>query len=279
VSDVQRWLADDILSLGMAADEARRGAANGKVVTYQRVHTVAPAELANGAEVPEAASELRLFELPDSLEAAVSQIRKLKALGGARRVSAYSMKDLEERAAAAWGPLPDVLAALGDAGLTDVAELPADQLADLGASMRALAAAGAKPARITIAQPLGDRTAEVIERVRRAIADAGEPLSFSPLPRHVPRDKPTTGYEDLRMVALARLAVAAPSPRLVKIAVDWSLYGPKLAQVALTFGADHLDAVAASSDPALGRRRATIEDVERNIRAAGFEPKEVGQIS
>jgi 2-iminoacetate synthase ThiH len=61
----------------------------------------------------------------------------------------------------------------------------------------------------------------------------------------------------------------------VRIEVDWSLYGPKLAQVALSFGADHLDAVPATSDPALGRRRETVEDVERNIRAAGFEPREV----
>ena len=82
----------------------------------------------------------------------------------------------------------------------------------------------------------------------------------------------------MRMVALARLAVAAKSPGPVKIEIDWSLYGPKLAQVALTFGADHLDAVAASTDPALGRRRGTIEDVERNIRAAGFEPEEIRSI-
>jgi 2-iminoacetate synthase ThiH len=68
---------------------------------------------------------------------------------------------------------------------------------------------------------------------------------------------------------LARLALGATS-----IEVDWSLYGPKLAQVALTFGADHLDAVSADNDPSMGPRRGTIEDVERNIRAAGFEPRE-----
>jgi 2-iminoacetate synthase ThiH len=77
------------------------------------------------------------------------------------------------------------------------------------------------------------------------------------------------------MVALSRLAfddVKIYGP--VSIEVDWSLYGPKLAQVALTFGADHVDAVTATSDVALGPRRATVEDVERNIRAAGFEPRE-----
>jgi aminodeoxyfutalosine synthase len=71
------------------------------------------------------------------------------------------------------------------------------------------------------------------------------------------------------MVALARLALGARS-----IEVDWSLYGPKLAQVALTFGADHLDGISAEENATLGPRRATIEDVERNIKAAGFIPKE-----
>ena len=73
---------------------------------------------------------------------------------------------------------------------------------------------------------------------------------------------------------MARLALKDVGRRGVSIEVDWSLYGPKLAQVALTFGADHLDAVPATSDAQLGPRRATVEDVERNIRAAGFEPHE-----
>ena len=82
------------------------------------------------------------------------------------------------------------------------------------------------------------------------------------------------------MIALSRLAFAEVKRYgSVSIEVDWSLYGPKLAQVALTFGADHLDAVAATSDPALGPRRATVADVERNIRAAGFEPREYRPIS
>jgi 2-iminoacetate synthase ThiH len=77
------------------------------------------------------------------------------------------------------------------------------------------------------------------------------------------------------MVALARLVLAeVASPTPVYVEVDWSLYGPKLAQVALAFGADFLDAVPATTDDSLGRRRGTVEDVERNIRAAGFEPEE-----
>ena len=77
---------------------------------------------------------------------------------------------------------------------------------------------------------------------------------------------PTTGYDDVRVVALARLAVST----VPHIQVDWSQYGPKLAQVALTFGADELDRVSPIDDESLGRRRMAAEDVKRNIAAAGF---------
>jgi 2-iminoacetate synthase ThiH len=58
------------------------------------------------------------------------------------------------------------------------------------------------------------------------------------------------------------------------IQVDWALYGPKLAQVALTFGADDIDSVEVGVDDAKGRRRSPIEEIRRGIRAAGFEPVE-----
>jgi 2-iminoacetate synthase ThiH len=69
---------------------------------------------------------------------------------------------------------------------------------------------------------------------------------------------------------MARLA----APNIPSIQVDWQLYGPKLAQVALTFGADDLDNVTASDEAPDGRRRAPLEEVRRNIEAAGFQPAE-----
>jgi hypothetical protein len=273
VKEIEKWFAADILSLGMAADTARRKSAAGTVVSYQRVHVATPASIATEEAVPEAAVEIRLYDLPESRDAAVAQVRALKTLAGPRRISAYSLADLEERSAAGWGPLNDVLSALVAEGLSDVAEMPADQLSDLTGSMRALIAAGASPRRITVSRPVGERKAEIVSSMRECIDALGRPVHVSPLPRHAPADKPTTGYEDLRMVALARLMLAADAGSPVRIEVDWSLYGPKLAQVALTFGADHLDAVPATGN-ALGRRRETVEDVERNIRAAGFEPRE-----
>jgi hypothetical protein len=90
--------------------------------------------------------------------------------------------------------------------------------------------------------------------------------SFAPLPRNVNPAVPTTGYDDVKRVALARLII----DNIASIQVDWALYGPKLAQVALTVGADDIDGVPAIDDLSEGRRRAPREEVERNIRAAGY---------
>ena len=79
-----------------------------------------------------------------------------------------------------------------------------------------------------------------------------------------------TGYDDVRHVALARIIVH----NVPSIQVDWSRYGPKLAQVALTVGADDVDAVSAQGETTEGRRRAPLEEIRRNIRAAGQEPVE-----
>jgi 2-iminoacetate synthase ThiH len=58
------------------------------------------------------------------------------------------------------------------------------------------------------------------------------------------------------------------------IQVDWGQYGPKLAQVALLFGADDLDGVSPVDDQSEGRRRAPLEEVRRNIEAASLRPVE-----
>ena len=275
MNDLSSWLQADILSLGMAADEARR-AQLGTVATYLRVHVLTAAELAAGATVPDSASEIRLPFVPDSLEAAVQQVARARGVAGRRSVAAYSMADLEERAANGWGSLAAILPQLVAAGMNDVAELPVDRVSEPAQAIAQLQAAGARPRRLTLHSPAGDRKLDVLNRLRACAVVAQGPLYCAPLPKIAPVDKPTTGYEDLRMVAVTRLILAeAAAAQPLHVEVDWQLYGPKLAQVALTFGADHLDAVASTSDATLGPRREAAVDVERNIRAAGFEPQEL----
>jgi len=74
----------------------------------------------------------------------------------------------------------------------------------------------------------------------------------------------------VKRVALARIV----ADNVPSIQVDWSLYGPKLAQVALTVGADDVDGVSSVDDLSQGMRRSPLEEVRRNIRAAGYDPVE-----
>jgi aminodeoxyfutalosine synthase len=124
--------------------------------------------------------------------------------------------------------------------------------------------------RLTIARASADaRTALFIQA--SALQDAcGAIHSLNPLPMSLSAFRPTTGYDDVKMVALARLA----APNVPSIQVDWQRYGPKLAQVALTFGADDIDGVSASDEAPEGRRRAPRAEIVRNIEAAGLVPVE-----
>ena len=94
--------------------------------------------------------------------------------------------------------------------------------------------------------------------------------AFAPLARTIDATQPTTGYADVKRIAISRVL----ADNVETIQVDWALYGPKLAQVALTFGADDIDSVAADDDASKGRRRSPVEEIRRSIRAAGFEPVE-----
>ena len=253
--------SSDVLSLGMLADEVRR-ARVGDTVTYTRVVDF-PGGAGTAAVV---GAELRLSKLPDSLESAEALIAEARMLAGAQLLTGFSLADLAERQ---WGALPDVLARLKRSGLNAIVEAPADRVADLSA-WQAAADAGLPIRALTLQKPLGGKRTEYLLMVR-SIAQAFPFLqTVAPLPREQSIAVPTTGYEDVRAVALARLAL----PSVKNIQVDWTQYGPKLAQVALTFGANDLDRVSTVDDESLGRRRTSVEDVRRNITAAGFTPVE-----
>jgi len=90
--------------------------------------------------------------------------------------------------------------------------------------------------------------------------------------RHLPR---TTGFDDLKSVAVARLML----DNFDHIKAYWIMMGPKLAQVALRFGADDLDGTVeeeriyhmagGQSPQALNR-----VEIENLIRQAGRIPVE-----
>jgi aminodeoxyfutalosine synthase len=193
-------------------------------------------------------------------------------VAAARRlpVSAFSLADLESLAMRETVTLRALLEELRAAGLELVSEAPIDRLQDPRRAIEEVNIAGLALGRLTVDQLPAADSYDLLKRVAALQRAVGVIRAFAPLPRLVNAAVPTTGYEDVKRLALARLVVAdVPS-----IQVDWALYGPKLAQVALTVGADDVDAVSAVDDLSLGHRRSPLEEVRRNIRAAGFEPVE-----
>ncbi|MEQ1909081.1 MAG: hypothetical protein ABMA15_09675 [Vicinamibacterales bacterium] len=258
----------DIISLGMAADDVRRSR-HGTRATFVRVLDV-DATPGSPLSVPQTAGEVRIVGTPATAIAAVDRVREVVAAAGGTPVSAFSLADLERLAAAEHVPLRSLLEHLERAGLELVAEAPFDQLRDPRLAIEETNIAGLSVARLTVhALPSAD-IAALYRQIAALEHQVGVLRAFAPLPRVVNPAVPTTGYDDVRRVALARLFVQ----NIPSIQVDWSLYGPKLAQVALTVGADDLDAVSPVDDLAEGRRRAPLEEVRRNIRAASLDPVE-----
>ena len=109
---------------------------------------------------------------------------------------------------------------------------------------------------------------DVIERAAEVQRQTSAFRAFAPLPRLDPAASPGTGFDDVRTIAAARLMAAS----IPAIQIDWSLYGPKLAQVAITYGASDIDGINPMDDVSLGQRRSPVEDIERQIRAAFAVP-------
>jgi len=270
----------DIITLGMLATTIRRRL-HGNEVTYVRVRDLEIGDKADlnvtkegGAAtdvVPtfrsaDSAGKVRVFSTPQTLDAAIALVEQARDIAGGVPLSAFCLFELGKLPEG----LPVVLPALKKAGLDAVTQAPIDRLTEPERALESLADAGLTLARMTVN--------ETPERewisLCRDVADLQTRLrtirAFAPLARTIDAAQPTTGYEDVKRIALARLVV----DNVDTIQVDWALYGPKLAQVALTFGADDIDSVAAVDDDSHGRRRSPVEEIRRSIYAAGFEPVE-----
>jgi hypothetical protein len=253
----------DLLGLGMAADEARRRR-HGRRMTFVRVATL-DINTVDGVTTtwPEMAGEVRLTGTPMDWTAAVASVQALAERAAGRvPITGFSLVDLQ----AAGAPIVEKLKI---AGLAAVGDAPIDRLADPEAALSMANDAGLPVLRLTVERAPAAARQSMLDLVTSLTARWQSIQAFAPLPRLIAGDAPSTGYEDVRIVALARLLVDVRH-----VQVDWSLYGPKLAQVALTFGGDDVDGVSAVDDMSLGRRRAPLEEIRRNIVAASGEPAE-----
>jgi len=219
----------DLLSVGVRADDERRRR-HGTRTTFVRVLEIhvdaVPGELPTALS----AGEIRLTGAPKSLEDAASAVTRAKVLATSIPLTAFSLADLSALSGGAIEGLREVLAAVKTAGLQTIAEVPVDLLPDPAAIVKVAREAGLDVPRLTVHALTEETRIETVERARAIQAVVGGVKTFAPLPRHFVAAQPSTGYDDVRQVAMARLLLE----NIESIQVDWALYGPKLAQVALT---------------------------------------------
>ncbi len=101
------------------------------------------------------------------------------------------------------------------------------------------------------------------------------PLAYHPENNYLGLEYHTTGLDDLRHIATARLVL----DNIPHVKAYWVMVTPKLAQVALSFGADDLDGTVVRETiyHMAGAETAQMmptTELERVVRAAGFTPVE-----
>ncbi len=259
----------DLVTIGMIADGCRRRR-HGRRATFVRVARYPLGPQAPADAVPDPAREVRIEGAPPSVAAAVETVRALAPLTAGRPLTGFSLADLADLAAREGAALADVARRLREAGLEAVADVPVDRLADAARAVEAVRTGGLEARALTVHRMDGASPLETIRRAVALQADAGGFVAFAPLARTIDPEAPSTGYDDVKQVALARLL----ADNIGSIQIDWRGYGPKLAQVALTVGADDVDGVAPSDGGAPGARRTPLEEIRRNIRAAALDPVE-----
>jgi aminodeoxyfutalosine synthase len=266
-ADAERLMAcPDLVSIG-ALGEAARKAVHGDRVTFGRVCLVgatAPVELGDAGEV-------RLEQASSAIGDAREKVRAARSLAGGVPLTGFTLVELLQLAGGDHLALVEISRALKSDGLESTA-LPLDRFETESAVevVRAAMSGGLGVWRGTVEKSTPETRLDVIERAAAVQRETKALRAFAPLARFDARDTPSTGYDDVRTIAVARLVCRS----IPSIQVDWSLYGPKLAQVAIAYGADDLDAVAAVDTLQLGHRRSPAEDVRRQITSAFATPVE-----
>jgi CofH/MqnC C-terminal region len=274
----------NLIDVGVQADDVRRQM-HGTRTTFVRVLNIEAKEHSHNLVVDSKATvgEFRLVGRPSSDSAAIEITRMVAGVAkthvasarAAAPVTGFSIADLLELTADL-ASFTHLCRRLRDAGLDGIAEVAVDTSDGIADAIAAARDAGLGVWRLTVQSMPNDQPGApdpriaVVDRARALQNVVGGLRTFAPLPRTMSIATPTTGYDDVKLVALARLVVT----NIESIQVDWPLYGPKLAQVALTMGADDVDGVSAVDPGLLGMRRSPIEEIKGNIRAAGLEAVE-----
>jgi hypothetical protein len=252
----------DLIAVGISGDEIRRRI-HGTKTTFVRVFEIHVGAVPQALPPRTDAGEFRIVGRPASLAKAAESVRASVALANGAPVTGFSVDDL-----LSLGPVEATAAALHTAGLSAIAQLPIDAVSQPSQVLTQIRTAGLTVNTLTVSDLDDAKRASLCEQARDL--QDGSIKAFAPLPRTMSVAKPTTGYDDVKLIALARVIVE----NIPNIQVDWALYGPKMAQVALTVGANDIDNVSAVDPGILGTRRSPLEEIRTNIKAAALEAVE-----
>ena len=257
----------NLIAFGARADEERRRR-HGAKTTFVRVFEVHVDAIPGAIPAGVTAGEFRILGKPASADDAIAAVKAAQASAGAVPVTAFSLVDLFEIGGNTIHGMAELAQRLIGAGLQTIADAPIDALPEELAmpAVQMAVKAGLNVPRLTVRAGAPDSRDHLIALAVQIQAATGGVRAFAPLPRVSSVAQPSTGYDDVKAIAAARLH----AHNIDSIQVDWQLYGPKLAQVALTMGADDVDRVSPLEGD-LGRRRSPIEEIRGNIRAAGLE--------
>jgi len=272
----------NLIDVGVQADDVRRRM-HGIRTTFVRIFEVHTSAVPSAIPSGVVAGEFRIVGRPANPDAAVAIAEATAALAknhAAQRkelfppTTGFSLVELRAISGTD-AEFMSLCKQLRDAGFESIAEVALDRLDDADDAIIAAREAGLRVERLTVETlPLAangvDPRVAIVERAKALQERVGGFKVFAPLPRTMSIAAPTTGYDDVKLIALARLVVS----NIDSIQVDWPLYGPKLAQVALTMGADDVDGIAALDPGLLGTRRSAIEEIKGNIVAASLDPVE-----
>ena len=253
----------NLLRLGALADERRR-CESGARVTFVRVFEVIFGEKLNSQKVPDTAGEVRIIGCPDSIDNEIQEVQRVVSLSGRTPVTGFKLEELVSLCGGESERFEQLVSSLKQSGLACVSEVSVDS--DIDVSWIECCVGMGLPINSAVIQS-SVMSADVAANRIKGWNHAYGIQAFSPLPKNL-LPEPTTGYKDVHRVALARVLV----DNIPSIQVDWGLYGPKLAQVALAFGANDVDRVSPFDSFENGRRRGPLEELKKNIHAASLEP-------
>src|SRR5262249_46462397 len=157
-----------------------------------------------------------------------TRVREVAAVSRGVPLSGFSLADLERLSGVEHITLRALLEELHAAGLELVAEAPFDRLQDARRSIEEVNISGLALARRRVGQTPSADALALLKAINTLQRDVAVVRAFAPLARRMNPSTPTTGYDDVKRVALARIVCET----IPSIQVDWARYGPKLAQVA-----------------------------------------------